>query len=48
MAYLLQSAAILTFHSKMTLTIRSRECSSTITELLHRFRSVLQTRRNMS
>jgi len=24
MAYLLQSAAILTFHSKITLTIRSR------------------------
>jgi len=36
MACLLQSAAILTFHSKMTLTIDSRQCFSTITKLLHK------------
>jgi len=49
MAYLLQSAAMLTFHSKTTLTICSRQCFSatSITELLHRFRSVLQSRRNI-
>jgi len=44
MAYLLQSAAMLTFYSKMALTSCSRQCFSAITELLHRFRSVLQSR----
>jgi len=48
MAYLLRSVAILTFHSKIALTIRSRQCFSIITQLLHRFRSVLQSGRNMS
>jgi len=48
MAYLLQSAATLTFHSKITLTVYSRQCFSTITELLHIFHRVLQIRHNMS
>jgi len=47
MAYLLQSVAILAFHSKIALTIRSRQCFSIITRSLHSFRSVLQGRCNM-
>jgi len=48
MAYLLQSATKLTFHSKISLTVYSRQCFSTVRELLHRFRSVLQSGRNVS
>jgi len=48
MAYLLQSVAILIFHSKIALTIRSRQRFLIITQLLHRFQSVLQSCCNMS